>query len=163
MICAELHFRRSCIMRPFTYTAQAGRVVFGRGALAKLADEINKLGARRALVLCTPGQRALAERVAAMLGPLSAGIFARALMHVPIETAREAREVARSLNADCAVAIGGGRTPAPRKAIALDSGLPILAIPPTYAGSEMTPIYGITEGGVKKTGRDAKVLPRTVI
>jgi alcohol dehydrogenase class IV len=84
-------------------------------------------------------------------------------MHVPIETAREAREVARELGADCAVAVGGGSTTGLGKAIALDSGLPILAIPTTYAGSEMTPIYGITEGGLKKTGRDAKVLPRTVI
>ncbi len=41
--------------------------------------------------------------------------------------------------------------------------MPILAIPTTYAGSEMTPIWGITEGGVKKTGRDARVLPKTVI
>jgi alcohol dehydrogenase class IV len=49
------------------------------------------------------------------------------------------------------------------KAIALDSGLPILAIPTTYAGSEMTPIFGITEGGLKKTGKDPRVLPRTVI
>ncbi|HZN47467.1 MAG TPA: maleylacetate reductase, partial [Ramlibacter sp.] len=78
-------------------------------------------------------------------------------------TAREARELARGLDADCAVAVGGGSTTGLGKAIALDSGLPILAIPTTYAGSEMTPIYGITEGGFKKTGRDAKVLPRTVI
>ena len=49
------------------------------------------------------------------------------------------------------------------KAIALESGLPILAVPTTYAGSEMTPIYGITEAGVKKTGKDRKVLPKTVI
>jgi alcohol dehydrogenase class IV len=84
-------------------------------------------------------------------------------MHVPIETAREARDAARRLGADCAVAIGGGSTTGLGKAIALDSGLPILAIPTTYAGSEMTPIYGITEGGLKKTGRDARVLPRTVI
>ncbi|AMO22367.1 maleylacetate reductase [Ramlibacter solisilvae] len=150
-------------MRPFTYTAQAARVVFGRGALDRLGDEVRRLGVRRALVLATPGQHALAERIAAMLGPLSAGIFARALMHVPIETAREAREAARSLGADSAVAIGGGSTTGLGKAIALESGLPILAIPTTYAGSEMTPIYGITEGGAKKTGRDAKVLPRTVI
>jgi alcohol dehydrogenase class IV len=27
----------------------------------------------------------------------------------------------------------------------------------------MTPIYGLTEGGLKKTGRDARVLPKTVI
>jgi alcohol dehydrogenase class IV len=84
-------------------------------------------------------------------------------MHVPIESAREAREEARRLKADCAVAIGGGSTTGLGKAIALDSGLPILAIPTTYAGSEMTPIYGITERGIKKTGRDARALPRTVV
>ncbi len=150
-------------MKSFSYTGQPGRVVFGAGALAQLGAEIERLGAHRALVLSTPEQRASAERIANLLGARAAGIFDRAVMHVPIETAREAREVARKLNADCAVAVGGGSTTGLGKAIALDSGLPILAIPTTYAGSEMTPIYGITEAGLKKTGRDVKVLPRTVI
>lgn len=150
-------------MKPFTYTAQAARVIFGPGSLARVGEEIGRLGARRALVLCTPEQRASAEQVATLLGPAAAGVFDRAAMHVPIETAREAREAARALGADCAVAIGGGSTTGLGKAIALDSGLPIIAIPTTYAGSEMTPIYGITEAGLKKTGRDPKVLPRTVI
>jgi len=147
----------------FVYTGQAGRVVFGAGSLAHLAREIDALGARRALVLSTPEQRASAEHIAALLGERAAGIFDRAVMHVPIESAREARELARRLDADCAVAIGGGSTTGLGKAIALDSGLPILCIPTTYAGSEMTPIYGITEAGLKKTGKDARVLPRTVI
>ena len=150
-------------MHDFIYTSHAQRVVFGAGSLAHLAREIDALGARRALVLSTPEQRGQAERVAAMLGAKAAGVFDRAVMHVPIETAREARELARRLDADCAVAIGGGSTTGLGKAIALDSGLPILAIPTTYAGSEMTPIYGLTEGGLKKTGKDARVLPRTVI
>jgi alcohol dehydrogenase class IV len=147
----------------FTYTASPGRVVFGAGALQHLAREIDALGARRALVLCTPGQTAVAQRVATLLGERAAGIFPRAVMHVPIETAREARAEARRLDADCAVAIGGGSTTGLGKAIALESGLPILAVPTTYAGSEMTPIYGLTEGGIKRTGRDARVLPRTVL
>ncbi|MCC2632666.1 MAG: tfdF [Ramlibacter sp.] len=150
-------------MKGFVYNGQPGRVVFGAGSIAQLGREIEALGARRALVLSTPEQRGSAERIAQMLGERAAGIFDRAVMHVPIETAREAREVARQLGADCAVAVGGGSTTGLGKAIALDSGLPILAIPTTYAGSEMTPIYGITEGGLKKTGRDARVLPRTVI
>ncbi|MFZ9183117.1 MAG: maleylacetate reductase [Hylemonella sp.] len=150
-------------MENFVYIAQPARVVFGAGSLAQLPREIEALGAKKALVLSTPEQRASAEQVAAMLGDRAVGVFDRAVMHVPLETAREARELARQLGADCAVAVGGGSTTGLGKAIALDSGLPILAIPTTYAGSEVTPIYGITEGGLKKTGRDMRVLPRTVI
>src|SRR5690606_17379354 len=137
--------------------------VFGPGSLAHLEREIELLGAKRALVLSTPEQAAQAQMVADRLGNRATGIFPRAVMHVPIETAREARDEARRLGADCAIAIGGGSTTGLGKAIALDSGLPILAIPTTYAGSEMTPIYGITEAGLKKTGKDPRVLPRTVI
>jgi alcohol dehydrogenase class IV len=150
-------------MREFVYVAQASRVVFGAGSLAQLPREIEQLGAQRALVLSTPGQLAQAERVAAQLGNHAVGVFAKAVMHVPIETAREGRTVARTLAADCVVVIGGGSTTGLGKAIALESELPILAIPTTYAGSEMTPIYGLTEGGLKRTGRDVRVLPRTVI
>lgn len=150
-------------MAPFTYQATASRVVFGPGSFERLSEEIERLGARRALVLSTPEQAESAERVASLLGSNAAGIFAKAVMHVPIETARAAHEEAARLGADCAVAIGGGSTTGLGKAIALESTLPILAIPTTYAGSEMTPIWGITEAGVKKTGRDPRVLPRTVI
>jgi maleylacetate reductase len=149
--------------RSFVYNSLPGRVVFGAGSLAELGREIEALGARRALVLSTPEQRDWADRIATVLGPRAAGVFDRAVMHVPIETAREARQLAAKLQADCAVCVGGGSTTGLGKAIALESALPILAIPTTYAGSEMTPIYGITEGGLKKTGRDAKVLPRVVI
>lgn len=150
-------------MKTFTYQGTPTRVVFGPDALTQLGAEIDRLGARRALVLSTPEQASSARQVADLLGDRAAGIFARAVMHVPIETAREARAEAARLGADCAVAIGGGSTTGLGKAIALESALPILAIPTTYAGSEMTPIWGITEAGVKKTGRDARVLPRTVL
>jgi alcohol dehydrogenase class IV len=39
----------------------------------------------------------------------------------------------------------------------------VLAIPTTYAGSEMTPILGITQSGVKKTMRELRLLPKVVI
>jgi alcohol dehydrogenase class IV len=150
-------------MKAFTYQAAPTRVVFGAGALRSLAEEIDRLGARRALVLSTPEQAASADHVARLLGDRAAGIFARAAMHVPIETARAARDEAARLGADCAVAIGGGSTTGLGKAIALESAMPILAVPTTYAGSEMTGIWGITEAGLKKTGRDDRVRPRTVI
>jgi alcohol dehydrogenase class IV len=151
------------IMQNFVYNGQPSRVVFGAGSISHLEREIDLLGAKRALILSTPEQAHQAQMVADRLGSRTTGIFARAVMHVPIETAREARIEAQRSGADCAIAIGGGSTTGLGKAIALESGLPILAIPTTYAGSEMTPIYGITEAGLKKTGKDFRVLPKTVI
>src|SRR5688572_30293400 len=129
-------------MRAFTYTALPVRVVFGAGALAKLGEEIERLGARRALVLSTPEQRASAEDIAQRIGARAAGVYDKAVMHTPIESAEAARQVAAQLDADCCIAIGGGSTTGLGKAIALTSSLPILAIPTTFAGSEMTPIQG---------------------
>ncbi len=150
-------------MRNFVYDQPATRVIFGVGALDRVQEEVKRLGARRAIVLSTPEQRADAEEAMRRLGDMAAGLFTEAVMHVPIETARAARDMARELGADCYVAVGGGSTTGLGKAIALETGMPILAVPTTYAGSEMTPIYGITEGGLKKTGRDRRVLPRTVL
>jgi len=150
-------------VQSFVYDQPATRVIFGVGSLDRVAEEVKRLGAKRAIVLSTPEQRKEAEELAHDLHELSAGVFAEAVMHVPIETARAAREEAKRRDADCYVAIGGGSTIGLGKAIALESGLPIVAVPTTYAGSEMTPIYGITEAGDKKTGKDRKVLPKTVI
>jgi alcohol dehydrogenase class IV len=83
--------------------------------------------------------------------------------HVPEERAVAAREVARSTAADAIVTLGGGSATGLGKAVALESPLPILALPTTYAGSEMTPIWGLTSGARKQTGRDPRVQPRTVI
>src|SRR5260370_22809017 len=150
-------------MQGFVYDQPATRVIFGVGTLDRLAEEVKRLGAKRALVLATQEQGKDAEDASRRLGDMSAGVYADAVMHVPIEAARKAREEAKRLDADCYVAVGGGSTVGLGKAIALESGLPILAVPTTYAGSEMTPIYGITEAGMKKTGKDRKVLPKTVI
>ena len=147
----------------FVYQQPASRVIFGVGVLARVADEVARLSACRALVLATPEQRDDAARVSEALGERSAGVDAEAVMHVPIDVARAARAESARLGADCCVAVGGGSTIGLGKAIALEFGLPIVAVPTTYAGSEMTPIYGITEKGIKRTGRDAKVLPRTVL
>jgi maleylacetate reductase len=147
----------------FVYQYQPNRVVFGFGSLQKLMAEIERLGCSKALILCTPEQIKQAEVVKNILGHHAVGIFDKAVMHVPVETAHEASKVAAELGADCAIAIGGGSTIGLGKAIALEHSLPIIAIPTTYAGSEMTPIYGVTENNIKKTGKDFRVLPKTVI
>jgi maleylacetate reductase len=150
-------------VKSFVYNGLPARVVFGAGALARLPEELDRLGAKRALVLSTPEQASSAGQVAKALGARCAGSYDKAAMHVPVEIADDARRVARELGADCCVTVGGGSTTGLGKAIALTSAVPILAVPTTYAGSEMTPIYGITEGGAKKTGRDVRVLPKAVI
>mgnify|MGYP001160337151 CR=1 FL=1 len=150
-------------MDSFVYQGQPSRVVFGWGKLESIPEEVDRLGMRRALILTTPEQQSLGEQVAALLGERSAGIYAKAAMHVPVEVAQAACAEATRQGADGCIAVGGGSTIGLGKAIALESGLPILAVPTTYAGSEMTPIYGLTEKRLKRTGRDARVLPKTVI
>ncbi|MBF6567872.1 MAG: maleylacetate reductase [Candidatus Binataceae bacterium] len=147
----------------FVYQALPARVIFGLGKLEKLPGEVDLLGLKRVLVLCTPYQRDEADRIAAMLGERAIGIFDQATMHVPIELAQRARAHVIEHRVDGLVTVGGGSTTGLAKAIALTSGLPTVAIPTTYAGSEMTPIWGLTEGENKTTGRDLKIIPRTVI
>ncbi|WP_031357997.1 maleylacetate reductase [Caballeronia sordidicola] len=148
---------------PFIYSTRATRIVFGAGSLERLGNELDELGIRRALVLCTPEQRELAERVRAIGGARCHAIFDGAVMHVPVETAEAGVRAAKEHGADGLVAAGGGSTLGLAKAIALETSLPIVAIPTTYAGSEVTSIYGLTAGSEKKTGKSHRVLPRTAI
>jgi alcohol dehydrogenase class IV len=150
-------------MRGFTYTGLPARVVFGSGTLARLPEELDRLGLKRALVLATPQQEAEARALAARLGGRAAGVFTGAVMHTPVEVSDRAVAMARELGADGTVAVGGGSTIGLGKAIALRTDLPQVAVPTTYAGSEMTPIIGETAGGEKRTQRTLKVLPEVVL
>jgi maleylacetate reductase len=150
-------------MRSFTYQALPMRVRFGVGALRQLPDEAAALGLTRVLVLCSPEQEAIGALVADSLDDRAVGVLAKARMHVPIEAARDAAKKATESRADGCVAVGGGSAIGLGKAIALKHDLPVIAVPTTYAGSEMTPIWGLTEDGVKHTGRDPRVLPASVL
>ena len=150
-------------MEPFVHETRASRVVFGPGTRRSLPRELEHLGIRRVLVLTTPEQAALGGQIAGLLGDRSVDVYSKAVMHVPAEVARAAVAAAAELGADGCLAVGGGSTIGLAKAIALESDLPIIAVPTTYAGSEMTPLYGITEAGLKKAGRDWRVAPRAVV
>ena len=147
----------------FTYQALPMRVVFGAGALRALPEEVAALGLSRVLVLCSPEQADTGRLVADALGDRAAGVLAEARMHVPVEVAARARDLAVELGADGCVAVGGGSAIGLGKAVALEHGLPVIAVPTTYAGSEMTPVWGLTQSGEKRTGRDERVLPRSVV
>ncbi len=150
-------------MQDFIYASLPQRVRFGRGTLAGLGDELERIGSRRALLLTTPEQAGLAAAVRDAAGGRIAGHFAGAAMHTPVAVSAAALAELRRLDADALVSAGGGSTTGLGKALALRSGLPQVAVPTTYAGSEMTPILGETAEGRKTTQRDPRLLPGTVI
>jgi alcohol dehydrogenase class IV len=150
-------------LAPRTYEALPSRVIFGVGAVASVSEEVDRFGSSRALLIDGLFDAELRRRVEADLGGRHAGSIDEVAQHVPAEVVGRALAQARAVNADALVALGGGSATGLAKAIALETGVPILAIPTTYAGSEMTPIWGITAAGRKTTGSDPRVLPRTVV
>jgi maleylacetate reductase len=144
----------------FAYDALPGRVVFGTGAVEQLGEEVDRLGGRR--VLAIAGKRVI-DGLVERLGDRWAASFTDVQQHVPVEAAARAVAAAADARADCLVAMGGGSATGMAKAVALEHPAPILAVPTTYAGSEVTPIYGLTGPDGKRTGRDLRVLPRTVV
>lgn len=151
------------VNRKFIHQGNPARVVFGAGARHNLTAEIDSLRLHRVLVVSTPGGLGLATELSASLRDDRRELYPRAAMHVPVEVAEGAVARAREIGADGCVAIGGGSAIGLAKAVAMETGLPVVAIPTTYAGSEMTPIWGLTDGRRKLTGRDPRVLPTAVI
>jgi len=147
----------------FTYDTKQPRVVFGAGIIASLPEEMDRLDVRHILIVGTCGRSELFHRAAGLLGDRVAGTFDQAVVHVPEAIASRAIIAAATARADCILSVGGGSAIGVAKAIALTTLLPIVAVPTTYSGSEMTPVWGLTRDGVKQTGRDARVQPRTVI
>jgi maleylacetate reductase len=139
------------------------RVVFGAGALERLGSELDTLGCARALLVTTARRDATIESVLTELGDRLAGVCDIAAMHVPAVRAQRAVAEVDRLRPDALLAVGGGSAIGLAKAIARERPVPIVALPTTYAGSEMTSIWGITSGDTKTTGRDPAVAPRLVI
>jgi maleylacetate reductase len=151
-------------MQPFARDALPGRVVFGPGvARTALAGEVARLGVSRLLLIPSGSELSAARELTAPLADRIAGTFTGVRPHVPVEVADAARKQAAAVGADAVLSLGGGSATGTAKAVALTTGLPVIAVPTTYAGSEVTPVWGLTEGDRKTTGVDARVLPRLVI
>ena len=150
-------------MNTFVYESLPLRVLVGAGALARIADEVARLNAHQVLLIGTPTKTGEADRVKELLGAHCVACFNEAAPHVPIEIANRVCAIARDSQADAVIALGGGSTIGLAKAVAVERKLPILAVPTTYSGSEVTPIYGMTENGIKRGLRDPLCLAKTVI
>lgn len=146
----------------FTHTTLGQRVLFGNGKAAEnLASEVSRLRAATVMVIAGERELALAQRVAAHIDV--AVWHDEVVMHVPVEVAERARKAAERNGVDLLVSVGGGSTTGLAKAVSLTTGIPSIAIATTYAGSEATDVWGLTENEVKTTGSDIKVLPVSVI
>ena len=105
----------------------------------------------------------LGTRSPRQLGVLVVQPWHEVVQHVPVELAERARAAATDAPVDAVVCLGGGSSTGLAKALALSHDVPIVAVPTTYAGSEQTPIYGLTGGRHKQTGKDLEVLPKVVV
>jgi maleylacetate reductase len=149
------------VMR-FVHDTLPQRVCFGSGAAAdRLSEEIGRLGAARVMLIASANEMQLA-------GPLVQDVpvalhFDEVVMHVPVGVADRARRAAARHRVDAVVSVGGGSATGLAKAVALTTGLPVVAVPTTYAGSEATPVWGLTEGAEKITGTDPRVLPKVIV
>ena len=150
-------------MEAFEYNASPARVIFGSGSLSKLSDELARRKVTAPLLLLSPRLVEREWRLKDLLNGKFAGVFTEATIHTPIAVTEKALAYANSIKADSIISIGGGSTIGLGKALSIRTGLLHICIPTTYAGSEMTPILGETQDGLKTTRNDPKVLPSTVI
>ncbi len=146
----------------FELDLHAQRVVFGVGRLDDVAAEVAALGLRQVMLVATGSAKAAADRVSGSLGPLVVARESEIVQHVPEANVANTAQIVREVEADGLVTIGGGSATGLGKAVAVRTGLPLVAVPTTYAGSEATTTYGIT-GDQKATARDPRALPRVVV
>nr|WP_221230934.1 maleylacetate reductase [Sphingobium subterraneum] len=150
-------------MRHFSYSPAPARVVFGSGTRHDLAKEVESLGKHRLLLLSTAEQSAQAQEIASVLGSRVVGHFPEAAMHTPVDVTEKAMSLVNALTVDGILSVGGGSTIGLGKAIAIRTDLDQIVLPTTYAGSEMTPILGETNEGLKTTRSDQRIRPEVVI
>ncbi|HWJ08738.1 MAG TPA: maleylacetate reductase [Nocardioides sp.] len=141
----------------------ASRVLLGAGSRHRISEEVERLGATRVLVVATGSARAAGDEAVAALGDRAVARFDGAVVHTPVAVTDDATAVAEGAAADAVVTIGGGSAIGLGKALVARTGIAHLALPTTYAGSEVTPVLGETADGVKRTRRDPALLPATVV
>jgi homogentisate 1,2-dioxygenase len=148
-------------------TTGSPETIYARQGASRLVARLGELGARRVLVLSSPSRRFVDEIVAALGAfepSIVATIFDGARVHVPTEVVDAAARAFAAAGADTLVAVGGGSVIGLGKALRLaHEKVRFAAVPTTYAGSEMTCIWGITRGSEKTTGRDPRVRPDVVL
>lgn len=145
----------------FEYTAFPSKVFFGEKSFDNTVKLLTKY--QKAFVIAEKRQEPYVNFIKEKFGAEKVFHFNKVIQHVPTELVEEAKQMQQQEQTDVLVAIGGGSAIGLAKALALISDHDIIAVPSTYAGSEMTNIWGTTTAEGKTTGRDMRVLPEYVI
>jgi maleylacetate reductase len=159
------------MMDTFRYIAYPQEIIFGAGVLEQIGAVLTQHEWARACLITTHSQRVngTVARLQNLLDQKLVAVFDSTQPHVPQKNVDDATQLAREHNTDVLVALGGGSAIGVAKATShnLQSLISILAIPTTYAGSEVTPVFGVTRerDGVarKETVSNPRVVPRVVL
>ena len=177
----------------FVQRSPAMKLVYGDGAADRLVAELALLGVRRPMLLAgrSAQRSALFGRVAAQLAATPAVLADEVPAHSSVELVERLAGVAREAGVDGFVAVGGGSASDTAKAVALllaEGGrladhasrftppatlhvpalrqpkLPIVSIPCTASGAEVTPSLGVRDdGGAKLLFTDPQLASRLVL
>jgi alcohol dehydrogenase class IV len=150
------------------------KVYYGAGSLARLPEEVDRLGGRRALIVTGHSlstQTDLIHDVERLLGARHAATFSGIRQHAPESGIAEAARLAQDCQADLLVSVGGGSPIDSAKAVAqrLAQGggayPPQIAIPTTLSAAEFSQSAGFTDEAQKsKRGiSDRLITPRAII
>lgn len=146
----------------FSHQTLGQQVHFGVGNLTRdVRSEVTRHQAQQILLIASGSAVAAADELHATLR--IAHRIDGARQHVPVEDVESACDAATQAQADLILCVGGGSAIGLGKAVALKTRAPIIAVPTTYAGSEATNVWGVTEAGAKATGTDDVVLPAGVV
>lgn len=133
-------------MNSFSYTTYPQQIIFGAGAIKQMETAVSHLS--RLFLLTSPSLRSsgFVAKLETALGSRLIATFDRTAPHVQDTQLAEVVEMAKDLAVDGVIGMGGGSPIGLAKALGhtMQPHLPIIAIPSTYAGSEMTSIFGIT-------------------
>jgi len=146
----------------FTFESPSVRVIFGPGKVTSVAEQTDLLGAKKIFLIAARNATG-ATHVEQALGQLLVGRWYDVAQHVPVELVDRAWAAVEQCGADCIVTVGGGSATGLAKAVVRNYPVPLIAVPTTYAGSEMTSIYGLTDGDRKLTNRDPRAKPAVVV
>jgi maleylacetate reductase len=147
----------------FVYEAWPTRVVFACGAIGATAEELDRIGMARVMVVTTPPQADIAAEFARRIGARASIVYPGAQLNTPTNVTEAALTAVSSVRADGLLAIGDQTAIGLSKAIAARTGLPQLIVPTTFSGAETNPILEELERGALQMSRDVRCLPKAAI